>query len=209
MQSRSAPPYSTNCLARPGAAATSRIARRPGPARGASASSASANAPPLRNSAVFSPISCARARAWVPASPAPPAAWPALRARVARADSQAASSYRQSPCARRQLCTATPAARQAQWFARAYAAERRAACKVCSAAAVHASGASDRGRACQYAGAASFVRQPRHTVLRRHRSRVPARSAAARRAAAPTIEAPPRAAQRPHLPARMSGAGVR
>lgn len=60
MHSRSAPPYSTVRLGRPGIAAISRMHRSAGHARGASDSSASANAPPLRNSDVFSSISCAR-----------------------------------------------------------------------------------------------------------------------------------------------------
>ena len=60
MHSRSAPPYSTVRLGRPGIAAISRMQRSAGHARGASDSSASANAPPLRNSDVFSSISCER-----------------------------------------------------------------------------------------------------------------------------------------------------
>jgi len=105
----------------------------------------------------------------------------------------------------RPWCAGTPSAAQRHAPGRACPAAGRA----CSAAAARASGVSERGRTCQYAGAASFVRQLRHTVLRRHRSRVPARSAAARRAAAPTSKAQPRAAQRLRLPAGMSGAGTR
>ena len=60
MHSRSEPPYSTVRFGRPGTAAMSRMDCSAEHARGASDSSVSANALPLRNSDVFSSISCAR-----------------------------------------------------------------------------------------------------------------------------------------------------